>query len=616
MGREKGVDLIRARAMEFAGIGLLLAGWDGSLVSVDRVASEVLDIGGRFPLDERAGLRLQDVLPDLARDEGLLGRIRSGEGIRKLDCSFRRADQKRRWIRLDVFTGPVDSAGVSLPGGALIQAAIQDITEEKRVERMLRRSQENLRLVIDGTDGALWELLFEETESGYEVRESNQIPVRAKAFIGFEDDEFPNSMDAWDARVVPEDLARRLQIGGEYREGKRPFYEAEYRIRHRDGSLRWIHGRGRIERDEDGHPVRWVCLDWDITDRKRAEEALRESEETARALLNAPTESAILAEVDGTIITLNETAAKRFGGRVEDFIGVPGLSLFPPDVAERRREGNEYVVRKGIPVRYQDFRMGCWYDIRVYPVFGDDGLVRRLAVFARDITEQKAADERIRSLAQQLISIQENERRSISSELHDRIAQELATLKIRIETLFDGEAAPGGEVRKRVGRMSMLLQQSVRSVRDLAHELRPTVLDHLGLVRAVSRYCEDFRERSGLDVDFSSAGIDESKLGPKTRINLYRIVQEGLNNAWKHAQAQRVHVKLVASSPTVILRVEDDGCGFEPSERLSSAVDEKRMGLQSMEARASSLNGSMEVRSARGAGTRIVVEVPLEEEER
>ncbi len=115
---------------------------------------------------------------------------------------------------------------------------------------------------------------------------------------------------------------------------------------------------------------------------------------------------------------------------------------------------------------------------------------------------------------------------------------------------------------------------------------------------------------TGIRIDFQSAGIDEFDLNYETKINLYRLVQEGLNNVRKHADASKVAVKLVSSFPNIILRIEDDGKGFDFKKRLVKASSEKRLGLRSMQERTNLLQGSMNFKSIPGEGTKVVIEIP------
>ena len=119
-------------------------------------------------------------------------------------------------------------------------------------------------------------------------------------------------------------------------------------------------------------------------------------------------------------------------------------------------------------------------------------------------------------------------------------------MKISLETLFRDQPA---EVRTKVGKLSGILQRSIGSVRDMAYDLRPPGLDQLGLVRTLYLYCEEFSKSSPVEIDFAAAGVDELSLEYETEINIYRLIQEALNNIKRHAEADRGTIRLVASSP-------------------------------------------------------------------
>jgi signal transduction histidine kinase len=251
-----------------------------------------------------------------------------------------------------------------------------------------------------------------------------------------------------------------------------------------------------------------------------------------------------------------------------------------------------------------------YWDIYCVPFKDETGDISSLAEIARDITDQKLAEEHIHALTQQLLKAHESERQMISRELHDKVAQDLLVMKMGLDTLFDDEQTISNETKKRVSRLSDMLLETITVVRDLSYDLRPPHLDRLGLVHTVLRYCEDFANRTGLAVGFNSAGMDDLNLDPNIEINLYRLVQEGLNNIRKHAEADHVVVRLVSSFPNILLRIEDDGRGFDVAERLTRVSTEKRMGLRSMEERVGLLKGRMGIRSAPGEGTKIFIEVP------
>jgi signal transduction histidine kinase len=233
-----------------------------------------------------------------------------------------------------------------------------------------------------------------------------------------------------------------------------------------------------------------------------------------------------------------------------------------------------------------------------------------------DIAERKQAEEQIHALTQELMKAQESERQRISRELHDRVAQELSALKIGYETLFDNQPAIPPEIRQRVSEMSKTFRECIKEVRDISYDLRPPVLDELGLVQALSQYCNDFSKNNGTNVDFHSAGMKDLKLDFDTEINLYRLIQEGLTNIKKHADADHVTVRLVAAFPNIILRIEDNGRGFDVQERLTTITKEKRMGIRSMKERVKLLKGKMEIQSKPNQGTKISIKFPYKGKKR
>ncbi len=233
----------------------------------------------------------------------------------------------------------------------------------------------------------------------------------------------------------------------------------------------------------------------------------------------------------------------------------------------------------------------------------------------RDITKRRRAEEHIRMLTQQSLRAQESERLKLSRELHDTIGQELSALKIGIDTLLDDqpeELVHG--VGLKVSKLSRMLQETIGEVRNLAYDLRPATLEQFGLVQTIYQYCDDFSRRSGIQVHVLCAGMDDLDLGFDTRITLFRLVQEGLNNVRKHAEAKNVSLRLVASSPMIIFNLEDDGKGFDVQNRMMSTLRERCMGICSMEERVALLGGTMKLDSRPMQGTRIRIEVPLRED--
>jgi len=214
-----------------------------------------------------------------------------------------------------------------------------------------------------------------------------------------------------------------------------------------------------------------------------------------------------------------------------------------------------------------------------------------------------------RELLHKAITAQEEERRRIARELHDEAGQALAVLLVSLRLI---ENAPSlEEARAQVAHMREVVNQTLDEIRALAWELRPSVLDDLGLVPALARYIQGCRSRFGMEIDLEVVGLDQVRLPWEVETALYRIAQEALTNAARHAGARHLSVILEHQGNRTLLIVEDDGAGFDVTQVRASAQERSRLGLYGMEERASLVGGRLTVEAAPGSGTTIVVEVPL-----
>jgi PAS domain S-box-containing protein len=375
-------------------------------------------------------------------------------------------------------------------------------------------------------------------------------------------------------------------------------------------------------RNEEDRVVSFIQIARNITDQRKAEKALRESEERFRSMFAESPIGIEIYDTQGRLVDANASCLKIFGlqdaSELRDYRLLDDPRL-PPDAMDK--------LEKGETVRYEAaFNFNAGSSARDHAAgrrgrIHLDVSVTRLGregrqaysgylVQVEDVTKRKRAEKQIRTLTHQLIMAQENERQRISRDLHDQVAQDLSTLRITCDTLFDDEpdASPG--LRAKVSAFSGMLQEIIVAVRDLSYNLRPPSLDQLGLVQTIFQYCEEFSEKTGLVVDFYSAGVTELELSFDTGINLYRLIQEALNNISKHAEAKKIIIRLVSSFPYLILRIEDDGKGFNVRDRLETAFTERRMGIRSMQERVAILGGKMEIDSRQGRGTRVLIEVP------
>lgn len=228
-------------------------------------------------------------------------------------------------------------------------------------------------------------------------------------------------------------------------------------------------------------------------------------------------------------------------------------------------------------------------------------------------TEQKRAEEQVHILTQELMKVQERERQRIALDLHDNVAQELSSLKVMSETFFAEPNLPAAELQTRLADWSSLLRRCIGTVRELSYNLRPPGLEQMSLKSVFANYCRDFTRKNKIQVDFFAAGMDSLRLDYTLAINLYRLVQEGLNNIKEHAQVEQARVKLLASFPNIILRIEDDGRGFDLAAARQRAFQEKRLGLLGMEERVKLLGGRLTIHARPQEGTKIFIEIPWNE---
>lgn len=369
-----------------------------------------------------------------------------------------------------------------------------------------------------------------------------------------------------------------------------------------------------VPRQDQSTPVADDDLRREIGELRARCRRLEESEALYRNVA-ALAKAGICIVLDGVLRHANQRLAEILGVGRESLLGRSFEAFVDPAEIEKVLAARErFDATEDFDQRFETIL--CRADGRPIEVALNIAMTpfqghRAALVLIHDLTERRRAEAHIRQLTQQLLRAQESERQRISRYLHDQVGQDLSTLKILCATLCDGEADFSERLASQLARMTDQLQGTIDAVRALAYDLRPPGLDRLGLVRTLVHYCEDFSAETGLTVDFSSAGLDALRLAPDLEINTYRILQEALHNVRRHAAAGRVTVRLVASSPHLVLRVKDNGQGFGLNERTEAARRERRMGLQSMEERARLLGGRLHITTRPGKGTSIYVETPL-----
>ena len=228
-----------------------------------------------------------------------------------------------------------------------------------------------------------------------------------------------------------------------------------------------------------------------------------------------------------------------------------------------------------------------------------------------EIIERKRSEELRVALLRRIVRAQEDERKRLAREIHDNIGQVLVGIQYKlahVQSVYE----PDSELAKHVDDMISMVKKVDSEVDFLAWELRPSILDHLGLSSAMATYVKEWESHFNTRAEFHHFGIDSRHLLPEIEINLYRISQEALNNTAKHAKASKASVILEHVDGSISLVIEDDGIGFDRAKKERITSDDRGMGLLGMRERAELLGGTVQIESAPGAGTTVLVRVPAQ----
>jgi PAS domain S-box-containing protein len=399
--------------------------------------------------------------------------------------------------------------------------------------------------------------------------------------------------------------------------GKTIQYEMRYRFpddRERDLLISYfpIEGRGGIDRV--------ACVLHDITERKQAESRLRRSEEKFKTLFAIAPVGIAFLDSRANIVDCNPALERMTRLSREELLGAawqqrtflnadgsvrqPGERVSERVVSEKRLVTG---VETGAVMEDGDI---VWAEVSVAPLFLPDA---RAVVITQDITERKRAAEeleeanrQLRVLSRQLFRIQEEERRHLAQELHDEIGQTLTAAKINLKIIAPDVPA---RVSGRLDDSIQLLDRLLRQVRHLSLDLRPPLLDELGLVPTLRWLVDQQAQRAALRMTFTT-NVNGLQIDPDVQTTCFRVAQEAITNVIRHSGAKNVAVELRCEGELLTLSVRDDGTGFDPAV-IQQRTHDFTLGLVSMKERALLARGGLEVRSALGQGAEIRAWFPL-----
>ena len=484
---------------------------------------------------------------------------------------------------------------------------LHDVTERRRGETQLRASEERLRLAFAGAKEGVWDWNL---DTGHVV-----YSRRWKEMLGYGDDEIPSTVGAWEALLHPEDRADADDLHDAVHRGHGT-YEAEFRLRHKDGHYVTVLTRGLpIRSERGGRVVRIVGTHLDITEKRRTEQALRESEERLQLAFAGAQEGIWDWDLESNAVVYS-SRWKQMLGYSDDEIE-PHISawerLVHPDDRKTADEAHD-VVTRGQSTYQAEFRLrhkdGHYVHVlsRGFPVRRDAaGPVVRIVGTHFDLTQRREREaERARTeLLGRLVFVQEDERRRIARDMHDQFGEHLTALSLQIASLKD-VCGTSPDLANHALTLEAIAERLDRDVEQLVWRLRPTALDDLGLRAALTSYVQEWSARHGVAAEVHTSGLLEDRLASEVETALYRIAQEALNNVAKHARAQRVEVLLERRPDCVLLIVEDDGAGFDAAK---PAGGHHGFGLVGMQERAALIGASLDIETTPGQGTTILVRI-------
>jgi len=489
------------------------------------------------------------------------------------------------------------------PQGKLMRiiGIVTDITERKHAEEAVRASEERLRLAVQAGRMFAYEwdpstdLLVRSAESAQILGIQEATPLTGQQVV---------------ARVHPDDRENLVAAVGEL-SPENPNLAITYRMLRPDGSMIWLERNSRAQFDERGKLQRVIGIVADITDRKQAEEAQRESEQRFRLVANSAPMLIWMADTHRLCTYFNHSWLAFTGRPIELELGNGWAEGVHPDDLQWCLETyvRSFDAREKFTMEYRRRRHDGEYrwilDLGV-PRFNQDGTFAGYIGSCMDVTDRKLAEETLSGVNSRLIEAQERERARISRELHDDISQRLAMLTIELEQLGQKFFDLPPDLLHRVARLRNLSGDLASDVQSLSHELHSSKLEYLGITTAMRAFCHEFSNQQNVEVVFDHDDIPRT-LPQDISLCLFRVSQEALQNAVKHSGVRHFNVELRCAPDAIQLTVHDSGSGFD----REGALKTKGLGLVSMAERVKLVGGRFSIDSQPHRGTTIRARVPF-----
>jgi PAS domain S-box-containing protein len=513
----------------------------------------------------------------------------------------------------------IRASKITIEGKQVMQGMFRDTTDRKRAEEALRTSEAQLSNALKVARMGHWEYdvakdLFTFNDYFYAIFRTTAEEIGGYTMSSAE---YANRFcHPDDVSVVSVEIRKAIETTD-------PNYsrQLEHRIIYADGETGYIAVRFFIVKDDKGRTVKTYGANQDITERKKAEKALKESRNRLLSIFRtAPVGIGVVSSPDRIIMDVNDQICTMLGYYESQLLGKSKKILyktvkeFNHVVTKLNKQIDEYGI--GTVETKWKRKNGRIVDVilRSSPIDCAD-LSKGITFTALDITEQKQIKEKLeishrqlRALASRISEVEETEKRRLAHELHDQVGQNLTALGINLNTLptfvSSGEAE---KIKDCITDTQKILNETTQSIRSVMADLRPSVLDDYGLVAAVRWYSQRFFERTGILVKITGEDL-QPRLSGLLETTLYRITQEALTNVSKHAGANKININISEAKGNVTLAITDDGKGFKPA-TVYKKKKKTVWGLLTMRERAEAMGGKFDVQSSLGKGTTIIVEI-------
>jgi PAS domain S-box-containing protein len=583
---------------------LFIIGRDGRIIEASKSATDLL----RYTKREMRTMWLRDFYAQ----------------VPELDASWRDLQQKGyikdRQAKLRKRDGTEIACLVTITadrtaGGEVrrYHCMIRNVNEYERTLESLRESERRYSLLTESVMDVIWIMDIDlhltyispsvERIRGYTIQEVTSqrldemfTPESLRTALGLIKEELTSKKN-------PKDPFRLGTVGLE--------------MTRKGGGTVWTESRVTLLYGPDGHPAGLMGVTRDVTERRKMEASLRDSERRYRLLAENITDVIWVSDMNLNRTYVSPSArtlqgyesAEEMPQNVKDFLTPASFEVarktFARELAsENRRKKNMHRSwTLQLELKRKDGST-VWTEDKITFLRDGAGKPTGYLGVTRDISLRKQDEDALRSLSRRLVEVQELERRGIARELHDHIGQELTGLKLALEMV---SRLPPQQVKARLSEVQTSINELVARVQDLSLDLRPAMLDDLGLVPALLWHFERFTSQTGVRVAFKHRGM-QRRFAPEIETAVYRIVQEGLTNVARHAGVVETTVRLLLNKGVLGVYIEDEGIGFDTEAAFARGTSS---GLTGMHERATLLGGQFEIISAPGAGTLLVAKFPI-----